>query len=229
MASLVFVFIIVAVLFAFRARQAEKRAHEAEARAESQENKRKAATDAVAGAVAARTALLRALEEALRNQVPVKITDDTLQLPEQILFPTSSAVLKPDGKQALQLLGNALVRLLPCNVPSETNRGALCAGERRYPGGVDALLVEGHTDAQRYILRGVDGNWDLSANRAIAAFRELDSVPGLRDFKNLKSELLLGVAGYGSSRPTDPADTNPDRPADRRIEIRFLMAAPPVK
>ena len=71
MASLVFIFVIVAVLFAFRARSAEQNFKEAETkskaakvRADVQEEQLKAANDAVAGAASARQELLLKLKDA---------------------------------------------------------------------------------------------------------------------------------------------------------------------
>lgn len=239
MASLVFIFVIVAVLFAFRLRQAEesyKKAQaaeeEAKRRADAEQRQLTLANQAVVGAAAARTKLLKKLKEELeaKAKLNVEITDDGLRFQADVLFDVGASQLKPAGRMALKSVANELQQLLPCFVYEKTNPSAACQAPRDYPQGIDAILIEGHTDAQRYTVRNgeaaVDGNWDLSAKRAIAAFRELE--PDLGVFQNLKRERVLGVAGYGSSRSTEAADAGPNRPRDRRIEIRILMAAPRV-
>ncbi len=237
MASLVFVFVIVAVLFAVRAKGAEKDASAAKkdaiaAKGQADEERKHLidANDAVAGAAAARKDLLDKLAKALKDHsINVDVTDDGIRFQSEVLFDLGASDLKPAGKLALRELGQRLKDLLPCFVPAETNGSVRCEKGRSYPRGVDALLVEGHTDGVRSTRR--NGNWGLSAERALAAFRELEEPLG--PFKNLKGQRLLGIAGYGSSRSiqtTIPdASAAEDRPSDRRIEIRILMAAPTVQ
>lgn len=231
MASLVFVFVIVAVLFAFRARLAEEEAQKAKTRADAEGALLREANEAVVGAAAARKELLKQLEGKLSARFKVEISDDGIRFPADLFFDKADHRLKPAGREALRALAHELGELLPCFVPAKSNPAVTCAVKQNYPRGLDALLVEGHTDAQRFVFRDgdqeVDKNWELSAKRALEAFHVLE--PELGKFQNLRGERLLGVAGYGSSRPTDPNDPLPDRPRDRRIEIRLLMAAPRVE
>jgi flagellar motor protein MotB len=237
MASLVFVFVIVAVLFAFRARLAEDEARKAKAlaeaaklRADVETAQLRDANEAVVGAAAARKELLDGLAAALeRRQIKVEVTDDGIRFQADVLFAVGASRLKPAGEVALRELSKELASLLPCFVSPETNRSDVtCTTRHKYPRGIDAVLVEGHTDAQRFTTHdgdeNRDANWDLSAKRALAAFTVLEPVLG--GFRNLRAERVLGVTGYGASRPTDANNPVDDRPRDRRIEIRILMAAP---
>jgi chemotaxis protein MotB len=76
------------------------------------------------------------------------------------------------------------------------------------------LRIEGYTDATPYA--GGDlaySNWELSAERANTARREL-----LR--RGVQIEQIAEVTGYGDSRPALPED--PRNPLNRRISITLL-------
>ncbi|WP_196139617.1 flagellar motor protein MotB [Aliikangiella sp. G2MR2-5] len=75
------------------------------------------------------------------------------------------------------------------------------------------LSVTGHTDATPYIEREDYGNWELSADRANAARREL-VVGGINEDK------IARVEGFSSSILFDK--DNPHNPVNRRIAIIVL-------
>ena len=75
------------------------------------------------------------------------------------------------------------------------------------------ISVSGHTDATPYSMDGDYGNWELSADRANAARREL-LVGGLPE------EKIGRVVGLGSSDLLDPSQ--PRAPINRRISIVVL-------
>jgi flagellar motor protein MotB len=76
------------------------------------------------------------------------------------------------------------------------------------------LRIEGYTDGTQYAggAQGY-GNWELSAERANSARREL-----IR--RNIDSSRISEVTGYGDSRPALPDD--PRSPLNRRISITVL-------
>jgi chemotaxis protein MotB len=76
------------------------------------------------------------------------------------------------------------------------------------------LRIEGYTDASKYA-GGVTGygNWELSAERANSARRELL-------VRQVASERISQVIGYGDSVPSLPDD--PENPLNRRISITVL-------
>jgi flagellar motor protein MotB len=100
-----------------------------------------------------------------------------------------------------------------------------CAADRH--GRIEALLIEGHTDnvPLRPNSRFRD-NWQLSAARAIATYDELSARSLVDLARNDRGETLIGVGGYGEERPVASNETEDGRWANRRIDLRFLMAAP---
>jgi chemotaxis protein MotB len=79
------------------------------------------------------------------------------------------------------------------------------------------ISISGHTDAQQFAAGAANfGNWELSAERANAARREL-VLGGMREDK------LLRVVGVGSALPLRPA--TPNDASNRRIAIVVLNKA----
>ncbi|MBX9609759.1 MAG: flagellar motor protein MotB, partial [Gammaproteobacteria bacterium] len=75
------------------------------------------------------------------------------------------------------------------------------------------ISISGHTDATPYARNGDYGNWELSADRANAARRELLN-------GGLAEEKIGRVVGLGSSDLLDPSQ--PRAPINRRISIVVL-------
>ena len=71
------------------------------------------------------------------------------------------------------------------------------------------MVVEGHTDGARFGVDGNYGNWELSADRANAARRVLETV-GVADRR-------MEVRGYADTKPRVLDD--PMAAANRRISI----------
>lgn len=105
------------------------------------------------------------------------------------------------------------------------------------------MFIEGHTDAVPN--SALMGNWGLSTYRAISLWNHWTEDPGacsgLTGLRTIasneakKTKPLISVSGYGETRPTDssarqaPETPTADRAlgvsADRRIDIRFTLAA----
>jgi hypothetical protein len=49
-------------------------------------------------------------------------------------------------------------------------------------------------------------------------------VPGLAKLANDRGERLIGVSGYGATRPVDDSKSAAAMQRNRRIELRFIMA-----
>jgi chemotaxis protein MotB len=111
----------------------------------------------------------------------------------ETFFPRASAELKPTGRLALTLI----------------------AGELR--GLANALVVEGHTDAAPYGTRSGYTNWELSADRANAARRVLES-------GGVAGERIAAVRGLADRQLRNAAD--PLDPANRRISILLPFSEP---
>jgi chemotaxis protein MotB len=216
--GVIFIFVIILMYFALRFQQAE------ETRIE-RVNELQKATEA-------RTEILSDLQKALKDQgviVEIDLRTGTLHLPENVLFESGQAALNQTGRQALQVLGGQLSRILPCYTPA---RVTSCADlETRIDADIDTVFVEGHTDDRPVSANNPIGdNWRLSAERAISTFKALDeSQPELVALRNQRGQMVLSVSGYSEFRPRQPNDSEAARSANRRIDLRVLMEAPTVQ
>ena len=217
MLGLVFVFIIVLMVIAIDQRQPASVAVQASVTPA-------ATPPAIAEANSARRDLLRALAKILDGALPVTIDEEngTLQLGDDILFPTGSADPYPAALPKLRLLAAALEKVLPCYSVAADVDAAAC--DNPHNGRLDAVYIEGHTDSTPIHTARFQSNWDLSAARASATFAQLVATsPALSAFKNDRSEALIGVSGYGDLRPIDTSGTAAGLKRNRRIELRFIM------
>ena len=110
----------------------------------------------------------------------------------ETFFPRSSAELTPTGRLILDAIGHELAPL------------------------ANPVVIEGHTDAAQY--RGGYTNWELSADRANAARRVLESA-GLDPLR------VREVTGHADRQLRDAK--NPLDPTNRRISILLPFVIPP--
>ena len=91
---------------------------------------------------------------------------------------------------------------------------------------LETVFIEGHTDTTGVPdLKERDRrNWELSAERAVATYREIVAqTPDLRSLRNKSGEEIVSVSGYSSTRPIDPHETHDAWEKNRRIDLRFVM------
>jgi chemotaxis protein MotB len=140
-----------------------------------------------------------------------------LRLSSEGLFELNEDRFTPQGAKNARALLEEMAQLLPCYSKDAT--GTLNCATRQPI--FETILIEGHTDTRPTDRAGA--NWTLSTDRA-RAFLELMTGPlaSLRNLRNLESQPLLGLAGYGESRPRPDIDGTDER--NRRIEIRFLLS-----
>ena len=136
------------------------------------------------------------LLEAFKDQISFEFTAEGLRIQiqdklAQVLFDSGSAKLKPYTLSILKEIGQELGKL-----PNQ-------------------LLIGGHTDAVRYPDQTYT-NWELSADRANAARRVLESA-------GVKPTQVQRVIGYSDRIPLDNRD--PADPQNRRISILVLSSA----
>lgn len=154
----------------------------------------------------------------------------TLMLPARRLFAQGRAEPTPDGRTTIIQLGRVMSDVLPCYsmAPGHDTRqcGAMDDASR-----LNAVYIEGHTDVMPFSAPGArfTDNWDLSAGRAIEAFKLVGSqFEELRNLRNRDGDALLGVSGYADTRAANRVAQ--DRrlleamDQDRRIEVRVIMA-----
>jgi chemotaxis protein MotB len=137
----------------------------------------------------------------MKDQVSITLTDDGLVIE-----------ITDDSQQELFAVGGAVMNPL-----FQRTLDAVAAQLKGLP---NAVRVEGYTDARPYP-PGVDySNWELSADRANAARRQLEA-------KGLPRERFESIVGYGDGRLAAPA--SPLAPANRRITITVLRENPVAK
>lgn len=218
MVGMLFVFIIMLMSFALNLREAQ--------------NTQEAINEELTGASKARAGMLADIQTSLEKKgIQVKIDPENgiLRLPEDILFDSAQAALKPEGLQKMQILADTLQRVLPCyavSIPqAETPAPRKSSCHSRHQ--LEAVFIEGHTDNVPLAGGRYKDNWELSAARAINTYRFIVSHSNiLADLTNKRQEKLLSVSGYGEFRPVAPNDTATGRTANRRIDLRFLMETP---
>ncbi|MEK0081712.1 hypothetical protein [Benzoatithermus flavus] len=177
----------------------------------------------------ARIDMLDGLERRLRErgvQVQVDQRSGVLRLAERDLrFPTRSAELTPEARQTVNVLADVFAEVLPCYAHGPEVAGC---GEGDAPV-LEAVLVEGHTDKRPISdRRQFRDNYQLSAERALTVYRAaVERQPGLLALLNPEDQRLLGVSGYGETRPLPDAlgEGEEDLARNRRIDIRFVLSS----
>ena len=148
-----------------------------------------------------------------------------VRLPESLLFDTGEAVLRPRGVRALRELAAVLALTLPCYSRAPAIQQRDCPIPSRPL--LEAVLVEGHTDDRPISTSTFADNWQLASARAINTYKALLAYePSLSALLNDRGEALLGVSNYEAQRPVSLGPTPEDRRLNRRIDLRFLIAAP---
>ena len=162
-----------------------------------------------------RAKVVAALQGALATdgvEVYVDLEDGVLRLPEQLLFDTGKAAFKPTGELAVQALARHLATFLP-----------KC-------GGLEAVVIEGHTDNQPVqapydeAFGHVGDNWDLSFIRAKHTYAAvLAAAPLVGGLRNHSHEAVLCIGAFGPSRPVGDNAIEGGRLLNRRIDVRLVV------
>lgn len=129
--------------------------------------------------------------EKVRDQIEIQITADGLRIElvdrsSSTFFDTGSAALKPQTRQILAVIASEL--------------GSLRSW----------VFLEGHTDSRQYSTSRAYTNWELSADRANAARREMEAA-------GLQVEQVREVRGFADTKLRITAD--PLDPRNRRVSI----------
>jgi flagellar motor protein MotB len=195
--------------------------------------------DTLSKAETERDQLLVSLRDRLQQEgVTVQIVPSSgiLRLQNGVLFGTLSADLsdQPDPfrpgslppREVVRRLAAALAEAVPCYSVS-TQPAANCPANSGPI--LEAIFIEGHTDNRNIAPGGpYPDNYALSTARALATYRALLSdQPSLTTLLNNSNEKLFGLSGYGPDRPVQTGTTDIEIAANRRIDIRFLLATPP--
>ncbi|MCM8625594.1 OmpA family protein [Accumulibacter sp.] len=225
MVGMLFIFIIILMAFALNLKK--------------QETELAKTTDRLTEAQETRAQMLRDIRNTLLDRgvdVFIDERNGVLRLPERLLFRRGEFHIEESGRIALESLAKALSATLPCYANAAVLQEATAACPPSKGGRLEAVFIEGHTDDIPFTARtaaGVASNWDLSAARAIAVYHQLlRTAPALASLENdgegedRRGQKLIGVSGYAEYRPIAPNIDEPSRAANRRIDLRFLMATP---
>ncbi len=137
------------------------------------------------------------LRAILGDRDDIRIEGDRFVFQAEVLFPTSSDVMNPEGSVQIAKIARAITQL-GSEIPREINW---------------VLRVDGHTDVRPIASAQFPSNWELSSARAISVVRQLiaQGVPPDR----------LVAAGFGEFQPIDRGDTEEAYRRNRRIELKL--------
>ena len=154
-------------------------------------------------------------------QVVTNPQQGVLSLSENILFDKGKAELSRRGEEAVGVLAQSLYNNLVCYTVLATGAAAKDCPATIH--GIEAVLLEGHTDSD-----GADvANWNLSVKRAFNAYQSMMVAnPSLPLLLNRNRQPIFSVAGYGKQRPTYANDTDDNKRKNRRIDLRLIMVPP---
>jgi len=137
------------------------------------------------------------LREILGDREDVRIEGDRFVFQAEVLFPTGSDTMNPEGSIQISKLAGAIAQL-----------------EKEIPDGINWVLrVDGHTDVRPIASPEFPSNWELSSARAISVVQQLiaQGVPPSR----------LVAAGFGEFQPIDTGETEDAFRRNRRIELKL--------
>lgn len=154
--------------------------------------------------------------------VAISRNGDALEFKGDGLFGSGSDIASGPGRRKMEIIAGILKEELRCFALGD--RSQLADSCNPAVALIDALQVEGHTDGM-----GADVlNMGLSSRRGASIYEIMVTAsPELISFRNLKDQPIVSVAGYGKGRPIRENTTVEGRDANRRIDLRFLMFAPP--
>ncbi|MDQ2840773.1 MAG: OmpA family protein [Acidobacteriota bacterium] len=135
----------------------------------------------------------------LQGNVELTITEEGLRIE---LIEDSKGIFFESGKPQPSAIGKELLSALAKELGRLPNR----------------ILIEGHTDAQKYSGSEVYSNWELSADRANEARRLMES-------SGLFPDQVAQIRGYADQDLRNKQ--NPEDPSNRRVSLIVRYTDPP--
>ena len=137
------------------------------------------------------------LRDLLKDRKDIRVVGDRFVFESEVLFPSGSATLAPEGLAAMDQLASAIADL-----------------ERQIPKEIDwALQVDGHTDIRPINSPAFPSNWELSTARASSVVKYMIS-------KGVPAKRLV-AAGYGEFQPIEAGVDDASLQKNRRIELKL--------
>jgi chemotaxis protein MotB len=137
------------------------------------------------------------LRELLKDRKDIRVVGDRFVFESEVLFPSGSATLTPEGYGAMDQLASAIVDLEK-SIPPEIKW---------------ALQVDGHTDIRPISSFQFPSNWELSTARAASVVKYLIT-------RGVSPEHLV-AAGYGEFQPIEAGVDEDSLRKNRRIELKL--------
>ncbi len=137
------------------------------------------------------------LRELLRDRKDIRVVGDRFVFESEVLFPSGSATLTPEGYDAMDQLATAILDLQR-QIPAEINW---------------ALQIDGHTDVRPITSAPFPSNWELSTARAASVVKFMIS-------RGVPPDRLV-AAGYGEFRPIESGSSEEALRKNRRIELKL--------
>jgi chemotaxis protein MotB len=137
------------------------------------------------------------LRELLKDRKDIRVVGDRFVFESEVLFPSGSATLTPEGLLAMDQLASAIVDLNK-TIPPEINW---------------ALQVDGHTDIRPIASPAFPSNWELSTARAASVVKYLIT-------RGVPANHLV-AAGYGEFQPLEQGIDEDSLRKNRRIELKL--------
>jgi chemotaxis protein MotB len=137
------------------------------------------------------------LRELLKDRKDIRVVGDRFVFESEVLFPSGSATLAPEGYAAMDQLASAIVDLEK-SIPPEINW---------------ALQVDGHTDIRPIASATFPSNWELSTARAASVVKYLIT-------RGVAPNHLV-AAGYGEFQPIEAGVDEDSLRKNRRIELKL--------
>jgi chemotaxis protein MotB len=137
------------------------------------------------------------LRELLKNRKDIRVVGDRFVFESEVLFPSGSATLTPEGLAAMDQLAIAIADLAK-TIPAEIGW---------------ALQVDGHTDIRPIASAQFPSNWELSTARAVAVVKYLAT-------RGVPAGHLV-AAGHGEFQPLEQGVDEESLRKNRRIELKL--------
>jgi len=139
------------------------------------------------------------LREILGERNDIRIVGDRFVFQSEVLFPTASADLNPEGEKTLRRLADTLKEIAP-KIPPDIHW---------------VLEVDGYTDKRPISTARFPSNWELSTARATAVVKFLVA-SGI-------SPEHVSATGFGEFQPIDPGTSEAAYAKNRRIEFKLTQ------
>ena len=139
------------------------------------------------------------LRELLGDRQDIRVVGDRFVFQSEVVFPSGSAELEPEGRVQLAQLAGALAEIAT-TIPEDIDW---------------VLRVDGHTDRRPISTSEFPSNWELSTARAISVVKFL-IVRGIEANR-------LAATGFGEFQPLDTGSDEIAFRRNRRIELKLTQ------